>query len=76
MTSQEAISLGRLRADLPDRCEIATKAELNGASNVIARSAEFILYESDEPAPVLLDFDRKDIPAELGARLEGVMYFY
>ena len=72
LAPHEAIALGRLRPDLPDRVEVVTKRKLNGAarSDLIARTQDFIAYQPGQPALALIDFDKKGMPAELGARIE------
>ena len=69
--SDEAIALGRLRPDLPDRVEVTTKRRLNGAAhpNLIARTEEFVLYQPGEPAFTLVDFDTKGMPPAVAARM-------
>ena len=67
LDSREAIALGRLNRDLPDRVEVVTKSklsELNGqaAPNVIARIGSHISYAAGEPALVLIDVDTKGMP--------------
>ena len=51
MEPHKAIGLGALRADLPDRVEIVTKARLNGTTppDLIARTADFIVYRPGSP---------------------------
>ena len=49
LSSQEALSLGRLRADLPAKVEVVTQRKLNGQAATIARTKEFIEYRSGEP---------------------------
>ncbi len=72
--SHEAIALGSLRADLPDRVQLTTAtglASLNGqaAPDLIARTTQFIAYRAGQPALALLDFDRKGIPPEMANRI-------
>jgi hypothetical protein len=71
----EALALGTIRADLPNEVEVVTKRkldELNGmpALNVIARTASHIHYRPNQPAPVLLDYDTKQMPHAVAARLD------
>jgi hypothetical protein len=67
MRSEEALTLGRLRADLPDDVCVVCKKDLNGStpSNVIARSSEFLHYAPKQAAFMLLDHDGKGMPAEV-----------
>jgi hypothetical protein len=71
--SDQAIALGRLRADLPDTVEITTKPRLNGstAHRVIARTREYIDYAAGEPAVMLVDVDTKGMPAEVRDRVKA-----
>ncbi len=65
MTPDQALALGRLRADLPDTVPVATRRALarGGAGDgAIARTRDHIDYAPGEPAFVLLDFDRKGLP--------------
>ena len=60
--SDQAIALGALRADLPDKVQVVTKRNLNGQPNTIARTAADINYRKEELAPALIDFDAKGMP--------------
>jgi hypothetical protein len=71
LSSQEALSLGRLRDDLPARVEVVTQRKLNGQATTIARTREFVVYRSASPGYALIDFDRKGMPAEIAARLDA-----
>src|SRR5215471_19778624 len=65
MAPHEAIALGVLRDGLPDQVQIATKKALNGTSycpDLIARTADHIIYRPDRPAFVLIDIDTKGMP--------------
>ena len=67
----QAIALGALRADLPDKVEVTTKKRLvNGVArpDIIARTGANIVYRG--PAFALLDFDSKGMPAAVAAELE------
>ena len=66
----EAIALGRLRPDLPDRVEVVTKRKLNGAANVIARTGADLVYCKAQTALALLDYDTKGMPGVVGAALQ------
>ena len=69
--SDEAIALGRLRPDLPDRVEVTTKCKLNGGGrpDLIARTADYLVYPPGTPAVALIDFDKKGMPPAVAARL-------
>ena len=71
LTPSQAIALGTLRTDLPDRVEVTTKKTLvNGAArpDIIARTGANIVYHG--PAFALLDFDSKGMPAAVAAELK------
>jgi hypothetical protein len=77
LTTAEAIALGTLRGDLPDKVEITTKKKLlEGAArpDLIARTASDILYNG--PAFALLDFDSKGMPIAVAAELERLGGFW
>ena len=60
----QAIALGTLRTDLPDKVEVTTKKTLvNGVArpDIIARTGANIVYHG--PAFALLDYDSKGMPA-------------
>jgi hypothetical protein len=72
LESKHAITLGGLRPDLPDNVVVLVKSKLNGADNVVARTAANFRYRPGEPALVLLDYDVKGMPAEVAERLRAV----
>jgi hypothetical protein len=59
MRSDEALSLGRLRDDLPEQVEIVCKRKLNGGTvpGTIARSLDYIGFAPGAAAYMLLDHD-------------------
>lgn len=65
-----AVTLGRLRAGLPDAIRVLTKARVNDNTDphIIARTAEAFVYEAGKPALTLLDYDTKGMP---GMRLSS-----
>ena len=69
LTPSQALALGALRADLPDKVEVATKKTVNGAArpDIIARTGANIVYHG--PAFALLDYDSKAMPAGVAAEL-------
>ncbi len=69
LSSLEAISLGRLRADLPAAVNVVVHRALNGQPGVIARTSEFVGYRAGAPGYALIDFDRKGMSAEVAARI-------
>jgi hypothetical protein len=77
LAPSQAIALGTLRADLPDKVEVVTKNTLvNGVArpDVIARTGANIVYRG--PAFALLDFDSKDMPTAVEAELERLGGFW
>ncbi len=69
LTPSQALALGALRVDLPDKVGVATKKTVNGAArpDIIARTGANILYHG--PAFALLDYDSKAMPASVAAEL-------
>ena len=73
LRSDQAIALGALRADLPERVEVTTKDKLNGGDpTLIARTEDFLRFEAGQPGFVLLDFDTKGMPPEVQAELSNL----
>jgi hypothetical protein len=70
----QAIALGVLRPDLPDKVEIVTKRKSNGAANVIARTGVNIVYRG--PAFALFDFDAKGMSPAVAAELQRLGGFW
>ena len=70
----QALALGTLRADLPDKVQVVTKRELNGQPDVIARTGTNIVYHG--LAFALLDYDSKGMPATVAAEIKRVGYFW
>jgi len=71
LTPSQALALGTLHADLPDKVSVVTKKMLaNGAPrpNVIARTGANIVYQG--PAFVLLDYDTTAMPASVKTELQ------
>ena len=69
LTPSQALALGALRVDLPDKVGVATKKTVNGAArpDIIARTGANIVYHG--PAFALLDYDSKAMPAGVAAEL-------
>jgi hypothetical protein len=70
LAPSQAIALGTLRADLPDKVEVVTTKRLaNGVTrpDVIARTGAHIVYRG--PAFVLMDYDSKGMPPAVAAEL-------
>src|SRR5262245_61911273 len=77
LTPSQAIALGTLSTDLPDRVEVTTKQRLvNGVArpDVIARTGSNIIYHG--PAFALLDYDSKGMPTAVAAELERAGGFW
>ena len=77
LNSCQAIALGALNDNLPDRVDIATKEQIqqmNGTPvpNLIARTSDSISYRPDQPALLLFDFDQKAMPASVRKRIDEV----
>jgi hypothetical protein len=71
LQQNEAIATGALRHGLPERVEVITKSKLNGADHpgIIARTHDYIVYRSGQPALVLVDFDTKGMPVAFADRM-------
>ncbi|MEH2480643.1 hypothetical protein V1282_004000 [Nitrobacteraceae bacterium AZCC 2146] len=69
--SDQAIALGRLKDELPDRVEVTVPSRLDGHPGAITRSRKFIDYRPGSPAWALIDFDTKGMPEEVAARIEA-----
>src|SRR5262249_17529277 len=70
----QAIALGALRTDLPDRVEVTTKKRLiNGVArpDIIARTGANIIYREGQPAFALLDYDSKGMPTAAELKRAG-----
>jgi hypothetical protein len=69
----QAISLGRLKADRPSRVAVVVAKKLNGGGDLgtIARTKEYLGFEPGTGGLVLLDFDPKGISATVRQRLDN-----
>src|SRR5262249_23184934 len=76
LSSREAIALGALGQDLPETVEVVTADKLNGLTGAIARTKAFLRYDSSRAAFALLDFDKKQMPREIAARIEMLGGFW
>jgi hypothetical protein len=75
----QALALGALRADLPDKVEITTKKKLlNGVArpDIIARTGANIIYRGGQRAFALLDYDSRGMPTAVAAELERAGGFW
>jgi hypothetical protein len=71
LTESQALALGGLRADLPDKVAITTQTMLlNGTvqPDLLARIAANIVYRG--PAFALIDFDTKGMPATVASEMQ------
>jgi hypothetical protein len=79
LTPSQAIALGALRPDLPDRVQITTKKKVfNGVArpDLITRTGANIIYHEGQPAFALLDYDSKGMPTAVAAKLERAGGFW
>jgi hypothetical protein len=65
----EAYALGRLTDGVPGRVEVVRADRLNGATSVIARTKEFLVFKEGKPGLVLLDIDLKGMPEAAKRRM-------
>jgi DNA polymerase I-like protein with 3'-5' exonuclease and polymerase domains len=75
LKQNEALALGALCEDLPAAVKVTTAEKRNGPGP-IARTTEFLQFRPGMPALVLLDLDRKMMPAEIAARIEKLGGFW
>ena len=69
--SNQAITLGQLRADLDDDVNIVTKNQLNGhAHDVAARTGDDITYRPGQSTFALIDTDSKGMPEKIAVKIE------
>ena len=78
MPSEEALALGQLKSELPDKVKVILTRELdaNRPPDVIARTTEFLWYEPGSPAYMLFDHDRKGQPAEVADKIKELGGFW
>ena len=78
MGSSEALTLGRLRAGLPDKVRVIRKDELDDTTppGTIARTTDHIVFAPGKPAFLLLDHDRKGMPIEVRDKLKSAKGFW
>ena len=70
-STDQAIALGTLRADLSDPAKITTRAKLTDNPGAITRTRDFIDYPPGAPAWALIDFDAKGMPDNIAASIEA-----
>jgi hypothetical protein len=71
MCSNQALALGALRQDLPNKVEIVTKKQLAVNGSAIARTGGNIFYRKDASALALIDHDRKGMPLTIADAVRG-----
>jgi hypothetical protein len=78
MSSNEALALGQLRSELPDKVKVIFARDLNGKipADVIARTTEYLRFEPGAPAYMLLDHDLKGQPREVTDKLKELGGFW
>ena len=78
MPSEEALALGQLRAELPDKVSVILARDLNGKilADVIARTTEYLRFEPGAPTYMLLDHDLKGQPREVADELKELGGFW
>jgi hypothetical protein len=76
LKSNQAITLGALRGDLPAKVEVTTAAKLNGDArkDMIARTCRHLVYRG--PAFALIDYDSKGMPDHVADRLKQLGGFW
>jgi hypothetical protein len=65
LRTDQAIALGALRPDLPDKVQVVTKHKLNGQPQVIARTGRDLSFQKGQAAFALLDYDTKGMPRDV-----------
>ena len=76
--SDQAITLGALKPDLPTEVSVVTKKTFAGDArpDVIARTGNAIIYRHASPAFALLDFDTKGMPPHVATELKRLGGFW
>jgi hypothetical protein len=69
MPSHQALALGRMREGLGNTVYLVPKK--NADADHVARTVENFVYAPGEPAYVLIDFDRKGMPAETATKIKA-----
>jgi hypothetical protein len=72
LDSNQAIALGRLRADLPTHVTVSTKAKGDGT----ARTNRNFVYQKGQAGWALLDFDSKGMPPDVATEIERLGGFW
>jgi hypothetical protein len=69
--SNQAIALGALKENITSPVNVTTKKRLGSNPSAIARTRDFIDYQSGCPAWALVDFDTKGMPNEVKAKIDA-----
>jgi hypothetical protein len=75
-TSHNALALGAMRDGTDDKVNVVTVDALKDNPGAIARSRKHFEFRKKTPAYVLLDFDRKGMPAMVAERIEKLGGFW
>src|SRR5262249_1612098 len=76
-TSHNALALGVMRADIVgDKVPITTMEAVKDTPGAIARSRKYFEFREEQPACVLLDFDRKGMPAAVAEQIKTLGGFW
>jgi hypothetical protein len=71
LKSHQALAMGTIAGLQPEQpVKVVTKAKLDGQENTIARDRDHVVFEPDQPAMVLLDYDTDGMPGPVRERIE------
>jgi hypothetical protein len=72
MRSNQALCLGRLAEGIGDQANVVTERRRKQQPHLgsILRTKAFLQYATDEPALMLIDFDRKGMPPSVAERVD------
>jgi hypothetical protein len=76
LAPSQALALGSLRSDLPDAVAITITGKEDEARGLVSRTRRYFDYAPGAPALLLLDFDRKGLPAAVAQRIEAAGGFW
>ena len=81
LSPNQAIALGAMRQGLPDDVEITSEAKLKRLNGVvrpdlIARVGRNFIFQKDQPAVALIDYNSKGMPPDVRARLDAAGGFW
>ena len=68
----QAVALGTLRRNLPDRVAVVTKSKAHTNPDAITRTRANIDYVTGAPGWALIDFDRKGMPEHIADRVQAL----